>query len=575
MNDEEVRFKGLKCFIDTETIGLYGEVRLLQIYCPEINPNSVYIFDSHDYPLVLMKKRLSEMSSVTGHNLKYDMDCLGWTPKEWDDTYILDTILNFRLDGHGLDKVATRIYGYDPYERMFKGDMAVTFNEQEINFPSTVEYDKKKMQKMDWSKKLLPSQYAYAALDVWILPTILESYDINTAGWTYSLDKSTVLAFSKMRQNLPIDVEGLEAQKQVNLDKIAEYNMPININSYQQVRPYIDSEQSDDDALARLCADGNERACNVRTVRSLTKQNTFIRKFLEANDGNDYIKGHLNIGTRSGRSKCANQNLQQVPQVLKKFIKSKRFMVYVDFAQLELRSLCALIGEPTLEKLFRDETDMHSFVRDKLFDKNTNVSDAGRGNSLRQIAKIYNFASLYGAGWATIGSVLTKYTGMQLPEAELKQHKKTWLQTFPGIKAWHSQNIRHWQAKRTLSTPMGRKYIGKLPTDTNNIMNQGFGAEVAKLALVRMGEVMDLSKLNMFVHDSYTGEADTLEEAKHMAEEISQCMSDAWFEISNFTKIKDLPMPINAFVGHDWKTIDDTPIAEYTLNTIAGVAEWT
>lgn len=578
LNDETVRFKGHTIFCDTETVGLYGRVRLLQIYCPTVSEKDVYVFDAEEYPVVLMKKRLAEAEKTIWHNGIYDFNCLNWLPNEWEDTYILSTIIEHNKEGNALDTVATRIFGYDPYAHMFANEMGVTLENRHINFPETVLYDKKKMQKTNWgSKNLLPSQYAYAALDVWILPTVLENFDYESkdAGWTYKLDKATVKAFIQMGQKLPIDVNGLLARRQENEDKIAAFDLPINVNSYQQVRPYIDSQQSDDDALARLCSEGNERACQVRTVRSLRKQNSFIQKFLDAKDGEDYIKGYLNIGTRSGRSKCSNQNLQQVPQSLKSFIKSKKYMVYVDFAQLELRSLCALIGEPVLEKLFREKIDMHSFVRDRLFDKDQHVSDAGRGNSLRQIAKIYNFASLYGAGWNTIGSVLMKYTGMSLPEAELKKHKKTWLATFPGIKAWHDKNIRNWQAKRTLQTPMGRKYIGKLPTDTNNIMNQGAGAEVAKLALIRTVERAPKPEdLLMFVHDSTTGEADTLEEAKAMAESIADCMSEAWFEISKHMKIKDLPMPINAFIGTDWKTIDDTPIAEYELNTMEGIAEW-
>lgn len=579
LNDESVRFNGKVIYCDTETQGLYGTVRLLQVFCPEISETDVYVFDTEDYPLILMKKRLAEALETVWHNGSYDFNVLKWQPSEWHDTYILDTILNFNLDGHSLDKVATRIYGYDPYEFMFEGKMEVTFNGSPIHFSQDIVYNKRKMQKLDWTGKLRPSQYAYACLDVFILPKLLASYNIAKAGWTYNIDKATVVAFTKMGQKLPIDVDGLQQQREANQSKIDKFNLPINVNSYQQVRPYIDSQESDDDALASLCANGNQRACDVRTVRSLRKQNTFITKFLTSNDGNDYIKGYLNIGTRSGRSKCANQNLQQVPQVLKKYIKSKRYMVYVDFAQLELRSLCALIGEPVLEKLFREEADLHSYVRDKLFDETTHVSDAGRGNSLRQIAKIYNFASLYGAGFKTIGSVLTKYTGMQLEEVELKKHKATWLATFPGIKKWHAENIRHWQAKRMLKTPMGRCYVGKLPTDTNNIMNQGAGAEVAKLALVRTINASPKPEdILMFVHDSETGEADTLEEAKAMAELMAKHMSEAWFEITKFMKISDLPMPINAFIGKDWKTIDagldEGTIAEYELNVIKGISEW-
>ncbi len=576
LNDYDVRFTDKQIFADTETLGLYGQVRLLQIHCPSLSDN-VYVFDVEDYPLVLMKKRLSEASSVVGHNWKYDIDCLGWIPKSWEDTYILDTILNFNIDGHGLDQVAERVFGYDPYENMFSGNLDCSIDGKPIKFSTLIAYDKKKLQKSDWSKKLLPSQYAYAALDVLILPRILKTYDIEKAGWTYNLDKATVVAFARMGQKLPIDVEGLKAQQVINNEKIEEFDLPINVNSYKQVRAYIDHDQSDDEALASMCSNGNEKACQVRTVRSLRKQNSFIKKFLEANDGEDYIEGHLNVGTRNGRSKCSNQNLQQVPLTLKKYIKSKKYMIYSDYAQLELRSLCALIGEPVLEKLFREEADLHSFVRDSLFKSDQHISDAGRGNSLRQIAKIYNFASLYGAGWQTIGNVLTKFTGMQLSEAELRKHKKTWLSTFPGIKAWHDRNIRHWQAKRTLSTPMGRKYIGKLPTDTNNIQNSGFGAEVAKLSLVRIVDrVPTPEDILMFVHDSVTAEADTLEEAKAVGLIMAEEMSASWFEVSKFTKIADLPMPINVFIKEqgDWKSVDDSPDLELEYNVQKGDVEW-
>ena len=182
---------------------------------------------------------------------------------------------------------------------------------------------------------------------------------------------------------------------------------------------------------------------------------------------------------------------------------------------------------------------------------------------------------MYGAGWKTIGSVLVKYTGMILTEAELKANKAKWLKGFPGIKKWHDQNIRHWQAKRVLSTPMGRRYVGKLPTDTNNIMNQGLGAEVAKLAQVYMAKQMDMSKFLVFVHDSWTAEYDTMEEAREAVETMSDCMYEAWRDITKNVKIKDLDMPINSFIGYDWKNIDggeEGTLAEYEMKN--GKGEW-
>ena len=566
LNNEDINFDSKLIYVDTETMGLHGDVRLLQVYCPEVNKDSVYVFDSREYPLPLIKKRVREARHVVGHNWKYDIDCLGVVPTSWDDTIMLDQIINFRAEKHSLDELAKRVYHTDMYADMFAGQMDVTIEikgtKHVVDF-GTAEYDKKKMQKSNWSGVISRAQYAYAALDVWILPTILESFDIEEAGWTYKLDKATVECFSEMAEKLPIDVEWLETRMKKNNVDIAEIGLPINVNSYQQVRPYIGSEESNDDGLARLCSEGNERACQVRTVRSLRKQNSFITKFLNERDDEDYIHGYLNVGTRSGRSKCADMNLQQIPTSLKAMLKAKpeTVFVYADFAQLELRSLCVLIGEDVLENLFRTGQDIHNYTRDALFDSSTQVSDAGRGNSLRQIAKIYNFASLYGAGWQTIGNVLTKYTGMMLTEAELKANKVKWLKGFPGIKEWHAQNIRHWQAKRTLSTPMGRKYIGKLPTDTNNIMNQGLGAEVAKLAMVYMRKEMDMSNMLMFIHDSYTYEAPyvdgDLTEAKRIGAIMADCMQRAWFDITKNTKITDLSMPVDVFVGQNMKTIED------------------
>jgi DNA polymerase I-like protein with 3'-5' exonuclease and polymerase domains len=266
-------------------------------------------------------------------------------------------------------------------------------------------------------------------------------------------------------------------------------------------------------------------------------------------------------------------NLQQIPQAFKQYIKSDKYLVYADFAQLELRSLCALIGETVLEGLFREKgSDLHSYVRDSLFGNDQTVSDAGRGNSLRQIAKIYNFASLYGAGHNTIGNVLLKYTGMHLPEAELKKHKSKWLDTFPMIREWHNKNVRLWQKKSVLKTTMGRKYIAKLPTDANNIMNSGTAAEVAKLALVYMDKEMDISKMLMFVHDSYTSEYDTFEEATEAAETMARLMNKAWYDITAHCVIPDIPMPVNAYVGKDWGTIDKYPLGEYVYDKDGG--EW-
>ena len=102
LNNEDINFDKKLIYVDTETMGLHGDVRLLQVYCPEVNKDSVYVFDSREYPLPLIKKRVKEARHIVGHNWKYDIDCLGVVPTSWDDTIMLDQIINFRAEKHSL-----------------------------------------------------------------------------------------------------------------------------------------------------------------------------------------------------------------------------------------------------------------------------------------------------------------------------------------------------------------------------------------------------------------------------------------------------------------------------------------
>ena len=75
----------------------------------------------------------------------------------------------------------------------------------------------------------------------------------------------------------------------------------------------------------------------------------------------------------------------------------------------------------------------------------------------------------------------------------------------------------------------------------NNIQVQGSGAEVAKLIIHYLSKELDIQKLCAFVHDSYTFECDTLDEAKEYAKILAEKMNEAWREVSKNFIIKDLP----------------------------------
>ena len=96
-----------------------------------------------------------------------------------------------------------------------------------------------------------------------------------------------------------------------------------------------------------------------------------------------------------------------------------------------------------------------------------------------------------------------------------------------------------------------------------NIMNQGAGAEVAKLALVYLQRKLRANPkydavLCNFVHDSFIIECpDDPAIYQPVGVLLAECMQDAWFQMSKNFKIKDLPMPVDVKVGNNWGDLEN------------------
>lgn len=513
-------------FIDTETDGLYGTVELVQIYCPSLY-SEVHSYSTKTIGVETILNAIKDVIWI-GHNLAYDFSVLRFKPCLWEDTFLLSKIAFYEEESLSLDKCLEKVLGYNPYE------------EANIN--------KKAMQKSNWIN-LTDEQLQYAELDVKHLPTLFKQ--VYKDSKSYRLDKRTIEVFHSMKQALPINREKLMERQKENTEKVEALGCPINVNSSQQVKKYLNNFFSNGDLdLARMIAteEGEivEKASLVRKTRSLLKQNSFITKFLRSGD---YLYGHLNVVPRSGRSNCSEQNLQQIPGSLKSCIESKKYLVYADFAQLELRMLAAVIGERVLEKLFKADEDLHNYAASQLFGPDFTKDK-------RQIAKIYNFASAYGASSNTIRDVVLKWSGVFVDDTQASINRTKWLDAYRDIALWHKRNVKAWKAGEAGCTTLGRPYKAKLYTDMNNIMISGSAAEVAKYALVLMSDKLDMSKMLMFIHDSYTYEADTLEEGQLAAGIIAESMQSAWRAVCKACVIKDIPMPVKVSIDKNWKKAD-------------------
>lgn len=528
--------ESLPLFADTETIGFYGKIRLFQCY-QEGWPEVLLVEYPNNFELVVFVNKYQPI----WHNVHYDISTIakGFVPTGYQDTLLLSRLSDpYHLE-YSLDAVMERACGFDPYVMQ--------------------QLDKTTLQKSDWSvPTLTEDQLKYAATDVYYMPQVWDNIDKEWLDhFVYKLDKLTLNHCLVMQTSgMPVDEERhamalLEACKE--RDTLLA-KLPVNPNSPKQVKEWLGLEKTDELTLmTEYLVDDNREAKLVVNARKVLKRISF----LENRYDKEYVTGYFRPYARSGRLTSGDDNLQQIPRALKKIFgynrNAGRVIIYADYPQLELRTICADLAVRLLEKLFREGIDVHTYVTKSLFGE-------AAGKKERTVTKTYNFNLLYGGSVVMVIGILIKF-GVLLRKSEATRHKKKWLRLFPEIERWQQWCISKWRKNEIYHTPSGRRYSTKLMTDFMNIRNQGSGADVAKLAFHYIMSNMhkyEGAKAHNFIHDSYILSCpDDPAIYVPLAESVAKDMQEAWFEISKFFKIKDLPMPIEVKVGYNWDDLEE------------------
>lgn len=527
-------------FFDTETDGFYGRIELAQFY-QEGWEQALLVRRPEPIALyALLAKYL-----YVAHNAHYDIttvqDNLGRINKfspNYFDTFFAARVALPRLPDFTLDTVMEYCVGYDPYK--------------------AAGLDKKLMQKSKWNKLVLDEdQLLYAAIDVYYLPAVYHKVKEVESSLSYTLDKNTLDEFLDIQQNgLPIREQYVNEQILETMKLNDAINMPINPNSYVQVRNWLGITSSDKEALMGLSLGGDDRATRILDARKYRKRLSYLQKILELVDKDGKLYGKLKVGARSGRATSDQENIQQIPRALKGIVGYEegegRVLVFADYAQLELRTICAILQVSLMEKMFREGEDLHQYTADMLSTK-------------RLYAKGANFGLLYGSGIDAFIAFMMSIAGVILDHVEVSQIRGKWRNLWKEIYAWQQIGISKQQKGKLGYTPLGRPYTANRITDYLNIENQGAGAEVAKLATCYLQRKLrayneehgtDTMCIN-FVHDSFI--IDCVDEEEHYmaaAHILAESMQEAWFEMSKLYKVHDLPMPVDVRVGYDWKSID-------------------
>ena len=492
---------------------------------------------SHTTPKTLFAKdheqvkRLLKCADVLiAHNIHFDLSFLGYVPRPDQElfcTAYASRLIDFTREKHSLDELARAHCMVDPYAHI----------------------DKATMQKSNWKGELTPEQLAYAQADVAVLPEIRAAL-LTPPQPLFDFDMTSLRhALHIQRRGLPVRQEAatahLEALKYE--EDALRLRLPINPNSPQQVKKWLEVDSSRDEVLAELIEQGDERALLIRQARKNLKAQGALKKIAAA----PRYKGTLFPGAASGRFRSAHENLQNIARDQKVFIgyePGDSMVVSADFAQLELRTIACISKDETMIDLFIQGNDLHDYSARSMFGPDFTKQQ-------RQIAKTFNFSLLYGAGPARVGAMLLQTTGIKMPEDDIRELKYAWLRTYKGIDKWQKVGSGREDLQLPWHTPMGRPYQAISYSQMLSLENQGAGAEVARLALHR---IMDQQPENEtwvlvnFTHDAYLATAKTGDTSAALS--IVDGMSWAW-ENAPF-ETHGVPMPISCYGAYNWKDAD-------------------
>ena len=536
----------LPLFLDTETYeeegkskgGLYGKVRLVQMF--QVGWEEAIIIDALFVPLPLVLDLICDQWQVW-HNAPYDLHTINcsteglYLPERLDDTIYLARLTFFDKSKFGFYE-CLKYCGEE--DGLIKG------------------MDKKASQKADWGGPLSSTLLRYAEYDVTYLAKLWLHVNQALTTVSYKLDINNLrYAIEYSRRGVPVDQPAVNKELlrvSEELEQCLEA-LPVNPNSPKQCKELLGTDSSDMDTLVHLSLQGNKLAQDVRDARQLSKTRGYLVKYIRP-----VIKGFFNpCAAISGRFSCTGgdrygyNNLQQIPRRLLPVLRALpgRVFVYKDYAGLELRMAVAWTGEPTMERMMRAGEDLHIYTGCIVF----NVGPDQLTKHQRMIGKILNFSLVFGAGIATVMSMLRSWGGIILDAREVSMLKSAWFAEYEYFDEWHKMHKKHLGVYGYLdiTTALGRRIRTYSLADSLNTPIQGSSSEVQKTGLLMLKNRYPDENLICTIHDSNTL-MPLEEEAELWRDRLNECMVDAWFSVTKGLTIPDLPMPAEAEISTSW-----------------------
>lgn len=293
---------------------------------------------------------------------------------------------------------------------------------------------------------------------------------------------------------------------------------------------------------------GNNIVRSILGYRSATKRaSTYWDNFIDFADQDGVIHPNINQNrAATGRMSVTEPACQTWPNddddpqdegpfpIRRAFLaRLDRFIVSLDFIQMELRLSADEAGDHLMIEAFNKGTDFHKLV-------------AEMAHVPRSIAKPARFAKAYGAGDKKIAQTL----GISLEEA--KKVSQAIAATAPRCEAYAWELINYAQCAPYGYNFLGRRYYFDKGFEYKypNYRIQGAGSEILKRAIIKVGRLLKNTDSWMLlpVHDELI--LDMPKSDFHLIPLIKQAMIESY-------RHKYLPMDVSVAIGknmHDLET---------------------
>ena len=503
---------------DTETIGLFGQIRLIQLH----QKGTTHIYDCN-YVLIEDVKTYLKDTHLVFHNILYDLNCpefYNWIPKDIDDTMYMARLYYPHLPSVSLKNCLIHI-GEDE-----KGEQGAS----------------------DWSGTLTKEQLDYAAYDVIALDKLYNNVIDIKKDINYKIDILNIkYALNYSRKGVPIHEKNRKQLIRAANKRLSSIQLPegLNVNSPKQVKEYLGTQDSSAATLTDLVLfKGSKKAQDILDYRKYTKQLQFLEEKFNALRVYGLFQPSR---AKSGRWTCKDQNLQQLPRELKSCFgfteDDPRYLVDADYSALELYCLASYVGDEVMYKMLKEGVDLHKYSASSIYSKSMDEVTKDE----RQVGKTANFSLGYGASYKTYIQMAKSMAGIVLSEPEDEKIRNAWLATYTRVAKCHrtQKNLQNGQYA-IVTTPLGRKVRADGYNDQLNIPVQGMGSECTKLAIHYLYQEVPHVRLVLTVHDSITLEAENIEEAQYLAPILEECMKKGFREVNKHCHFPDLDIGVEA-----------------------------